>query len=80
MAFTYKKGLQIVNYFDLGRTQLLPPPGVAPQTVTKADKQLNTSMTALSAGNSIIKISVKQIAFNVCGFSIVGTTGLKANQ
>ncbi|RYJ42729.1 COG3014 family protein [Flavobacterium beibuense] len=49
----YKKGLQIVNYFDLGRTQLLPPPGTATsQAVAETYTQLSDSKSSLLAAKS----------------------------
>lgn len=39
----YKKGLQIVNYFDLGRTQLIPAPAAG--TITPVAQKADTNNT-----------------------------------
>ena len=63
LNISYRKGLQIVNYFDLGRTQVLPANSPASNTAAIAGvlgggKQSSTSQNALTS--SIVAAPDKQ--------------------
>lgn len=45
ITIPFKKGLQIVNYFDLGRTQVIPGTPVAEAPAPATEKQSNTGTT-----------------------------------